>query len=142
LTEEEFHGALMADWNRLERKWRRDGLALKLGLGTKQLGKIIAGTSLHPHPHRIFNLLAEDDAAINFVLREYGLKAVPASAVCTGEPGTLKVAVLLHHIAAVEHPDSPGGVEITPHEARAIPEDDLIAAERIIARIRALMEVS
>lgn len=137
LAEDDFHAALLQDWSRMIGKWKLPTFALKAGYhGPRQLNNFFKGSI--PEAVRIFNLLAADDGAIASVLRAYGLKAVPLESFCSNEPGTLPVTVLLHHVAAAEHPQSHGGTQITEHEARGIPEEDLLAAERVIARIRVL----
>lgn len=118
-------------------KWKMPTFALKAGYhGPRQLNNFFKGSI--PEAVRIFNLLAEDEGAISNVLDAYGLKAVPVGAFCSNEPGTLPLATLLHHVAAAEHPESHAGPDISEHEAREIPEDDLLAVERLIARIRHL----
>lgn len=137
LTEDEFHDVLMEDWSRLTSKLGGKGkFALAAGLTVRQLGNIHKGST--PNAIHIFNILAADETAIAAVLRKYNLRAVPADAICSSDPGTLPLATLLHHVAQAEHPESHGGVAITEHEARSIPEEELLKVERLIAHIRQL----
>lgn len=137
LPEDDFHAALMEDWARMIAKWKKPAFALKAGYSNqRQLHNVLNGSI--PGALSIFNLLAEDDAAIDKVLERYGLRAVPRDAHCSSDPSTLPLATLLCHVAEAEHPESHGGTQITEHEARAIPEEDLLAVERVTARIRQL----
>lgn len=141
LTEEGFHNRLLSDFVRLERKWGAAGLALRLGLSGRALGNIKSGATLHPQPHRLFNLLVEDPDALSDTLADYGLRAVPKDATCTNDLGTLLLAALLHRVAEFEHPDSEGGAAITSREARQIDEEDLLKARRLIDRLLDLRKV-
>ena len=133
LTEGGFHSALMVDWSRMIRKVGLAGFALKARMTERQVRNVQAGAT--PHALTIFNLLTEDDTALNCVFSEYGLRTAPRDAVCSSDPGTLPMAVALQHIAAAEHPESHGGPIITQYEAEHIPEADLLAAQRVIDNI-------
>jgi hypothetical protein len=133
LTEGGFHGALMVDWSRMIRKIGLASFALKARITERQVRNVQAGST--PHALTIFNLLAEDDTALNCVLSEYGLRTAPKEAICSSDPGTLPMAILLQHVAAAEHPNSHGGPIITQFEAEHIPDEDLLAAQRVIDTI-------
>lgn len=125
LTEEDFHNAMMESLSRLYRKHGKPRVAEWLGVSVRQLANI-AGGSL-PAPHRLFNLVLHDDDALDPIDREYGLRRVPRNAVCSSDPVSTRLAMLLTSTIDMEHPDSDGGVDATLAELLDLPEDVLRA---------------
>lgn len=125
LTEEEFHNAMMVALSRMYQKHGKPRVAEWLGVSVRHLQNI-AGGSL-PAPHRIFNLIARDTDALDAIDREYGTRRVPRDAVCSSDPVSTKLAMLLTRTIDIEHPDSDGGTDATLNELLKLPEDVLRA---------------
>ncbi len=125
LTEEEFHNAMMVALTRLYQKHGKAKVADWLGVSVRQLANIAAGSL--PAPHRLHNLLTHDDSALDAIDREYGVRRVPRDAVCSSDPVSTKLAMLLTRTIDIEHPDSEGGVDATLSELLNLPDDILRA---------------
>lgn len=125
LTEEEFHDAMMVALTRLYQKHGKPRVAEWLGVSVRQLANI-AGGSL-PAPHRLHNLVLRDPDALDPIDREYGVRRVPRDAVCSSDPVSTKLALLLSRTIDIEHPDSEGGTDATLGELLLLPDDVLRA---------------
>lgn len=125
LTEEEFHNAMMVALTRLYQKHGKPKVADWLGVSVRQLANIASGSL--PAPHRLHNLMLHDPDALDAIDREYGLRRVPRNAVCSSDPVSTKLAMLLTRTIDIEHPDSEGGVDATLNELLNLPDDILRA---------------
>lgn len=123
LTEEEFHNAMMAALTRLYQKHGKPRVAEWLGVSVRQLANIAAGSL--PAPHRLHNLILRDAGALDAIDREYGVRRVPRNAVCSSDPVSTKLAMLLTGTIDIEHPDSDGGTDATLRELLELPEEVL-----------------
>lgn len=123
LTEDEFHNAMMVALSRMYQKHGKPKVADWLGVSVRQLANI-AGGSL-PAPHRLHNLMIHDPDALDAIDREYGLRRVPRNSVCSSDPVSTKLAMLLTGTIDIEHPDSEGGTDATLSELLMLPEDVL-----------------
>lgn len=125
LTEEEFHNAMMVALTRLYQKHGKARVAEWLGVSVRQLANIAAGSL--PAPHRLQNLVIHDPDALDPIDREYGIRRVPRDAVCSSDPVSTKLAMLLTRTIDIEHPASDGGTDATLAELLDLPDDVLRA---------------
>ena len=125
LTEDDFHAAFMVALSNLIRRHDKGRVAEWLGVSVRHLGNYANGSL--PAPHRLFNLLARDELALDPIDREYGTRRVPRDAVCSSDPVSTKLAMLLTRTIDIEHPDSEAGPDAALSELLNLPEDELRA---------------
>lgn len=134
LDEARFHAAMMEC---VSRQVSRHGLAKVaqiMGLSIRQLGNL--GNGSFPRPDRLANLRALDGDALDPIHRAYGERSVPREAICTSDPISAKMALLLSRTIEMERPESDGGQRATLAEILALcasPEDE--ATLRKIVRV-------
>lgn len=109
-----------------------------LGKGKDQAERIAKGNAAMDMPTFLTACDYWGERFADDLLALVGLRSAPLGATCSTDPGTLPLATLLHQVAAAEHPESESGPEITEREARAIPEQDIRAVERLVAHLREL----
>lgn len=115
VTEDQFHGAMIAGLGRAEVSvGSRKALAYTMDVSPKQLGNIFAGAA--PHPKRLWDALAVEPTALDDIARLYGKRMVDQEAVCDTDDASLLIARLLVKLQEAEHPDSPGGRNVTHSE--------------------------
>lgn len=115
VTEDQFHGAMVAGLGRAERMRGAKVLAYVMDVTTKQLGNIFKGSA--PHPKRLWDARKADPTVLDDIAELYGCKIVSkAIDDAANDVGTLPIATLLARVAAAEAPDSPGGIKKTHTE--------------------------
>ncbi len=123
LMEDKFHDAMMEAISRQTSRHGKGAVAQALGVSIKQVGNLAAGS--FPRPDRLFNLLAQDEDALDPIDRQYGGRRVPRDAVCSSDPISARLAHLLSQTIVAERPDSDGGAAVKLSEIMAFDEDVL-----------------
>jgi hypothetical protein len=115
VTEDQFHGAMVAGLGRAERSAGAKALAYVMDVTTKQLGNIFKGST--PNAKRLWDARKANPTVLDDIADLYGCKIVSkALDDAANDIGTLPIATLLARVAAAEAPDSPGGVKKTHTE--------------------------
>lgn len=115
VTEDQFHGAMVAGLGRAERRVGRAALAFVMDLKSiKALTNIFGGTA--PHPKRLWDARSADPTVLDDIADLYGCRIVAQDHFTNAELGTLPIAALLAKVAEAESPDSPGGTAKTHRE--------------------------
>lgn len=134
IDEVRFHAAMMECVSRQVSQHGPGKVAQIMGLSIRQLGNL--GNGSFPRADRLANLRALDRDALDPIHRLYGERAVPRQAVCTSDPISAKMALLLSRTIEIERPESDGGEKATLGEILGLcasAEDE--AALRKIARV-------
>lgn len=129
--EDEFHDLAVACISEQIATHGREAVAGVMGITTRQLGNIMAGSS--PAPHRVFNLRRLDPLALDKIDRKQGLRSVPRDATCSSDPVSAKLALLLSYAIEAERPESDGGPPVTLAELLNMPEAELRSAASKLA---------
>lgn len=133
VDEVRFHAAMMEAVSRQISRHGHGKVAEVMGLSVRQLGNLGAGS--FPRPSRLYKLRELERDALDPIDRLYGERTVPRDAVCTSDPVSSKMAMLLSRTIEMERPDSDGGHRATLAEVLALcgsPDDE--ATLRQIAR--------
>jgi hypothetical protein len=85
LDEQEFQGRLVAGFSRCIVGAGKPRFALDLGMSTRGLDKVLAGST--PKGHSIFNVRSRHPTALDELLTGYRSRIVPDSAVCSTDQG-------------------------------------------------------
>lgn len=131
LTEDDFRANWLVTLARLCRTHGDAKVALWLGVSTRHLRNIKAGTAL-PTADKLWNLLAYDASAHDELDGAYGAKNVPSNSVCTTDPLTLDMIAVAHEVAEHEREESHGGRATTDPELRQKDEPRLRRVHRVI----------
>lgn len=115
LTESGFRNTWLVTLARMCAKHGDDKAAQWLGVSERHLRNLKSGSSM-PSPDKVWNLLAHDDTAHDELDAAFGMKKVPADALCSTDPLTRDLIALANEVAQSEDPDSPGGIVVTDHE--------------------------
>lgn len=129
--EDHFHDLAVSCISELIAKHGREAVAKCMGISTRQLANIMAGSS--PAPHRLFNLRQLDPLALDKIDRAQGLRAVPRDATCSSDPVSAKLALLLANAIEAERDESDGGAAVTLREILDMPEAELRSAASKLA---------
>jgi hypothetical protein len=113
-SEGEFHALLIAGLARASARIGRGALADQMDMSGRGLDKVFAGS--HPSAKRVFDVLFACDDVLDDVADRYGKRLVDKAAVCDVDDLSLLLARVNLKIQEAQHPDSPGGENITHGE--------------------------
>lgn len=136
LTEERFHAIFLRSLGRLIAEHGEGEVALWLGVSTRQLRNIKAGSL--PTADKIWNLLAHDLTAHDELDRQFGVRNTPLdiSDIVDALPST---TAAVHKLCVARSADSPGGDRITHTELLDL-EPEVDAAIRALTALKAQCE--
>lgn len=129
--EAEFHAAMTEAIGRMIGRFGKPKVAATMHVSIRQLDNILAGA--FPRPDRLRNLTTLDADALDPIDRLYGDRRVPRDAMCSTDPVSTKLAMLLTRTIEIEKDDSPGGADATLGELLTVDEFTLRAAATKLA---------
>ncbi len=112
VTEDQFHGAMVAGLGRAETKVGSKALAFVMDVTTKQLRNIFGGSA--PHPKRLWDARKVCPSALDDIADLYDCKIVSKASACDVDDLKVLIATVNLKLTEYAHPESAAG-EKTAH---------------------------